>query len=291
MERFGIGYPPKFESRTRLLPQESLRVGDKLTITAVPLEYIQKEHLIHKEELQQAIASADGIIMEYFPDEVRQMGKNPYVSLMSTYRAFMPYEEFVANTASSAGKDVWVMDPAHDEKFGILRLLPVSAFIVGTGIATMTMMYGKSKQWNLGYGWIPAGTIFGTGLGLAAAGALVGRTKSFENRSHRPSHFPNEATFRRTVIATGIKELADHLDRDPAAKPKNLLFLYPPVHWKQVKELLKDDAKREQAMHLADTIRYLGPQYEGAFFTTRHYHVYNGKWQLVDQTPIGIHKS
>ena len=103
------------EASSKMFPKEVYRVSDKLTIEAIPLEYARSDVLAkHGEALKKTIRESDGVIFEYFPDEIQKIRDNKLIQKFTNIEWFMPYSQFAAHAANETGKRAYVLDPAHD---------------------------------------------------------------------------------------------------------------------------------------------------------------------------------
>ena len=82
-----------------------------------------------------------------------------------------------------------------------------------------------------------------SGVALGGFALLQGTARTREHLRQKPSTGFTESNLRRIIVAKGIQNLAKQLDAEPGSTPKKLVLLYPPVHWKGIKEYLDDPKK------------------------------------------------
>lgn len=276
------------EASPDIFPLESYKVSDKLTIQAIPLEFYRGDVLKkHGEAITEVIKNSDGVIFEYFPDELKKISTNPLVYSFTNVDWFMPYYEHAAKAAADAHKEVYAIDPAHKINFALLRQIPVATFGLSVGsflAAGQIPPIIKSKNIPESYTKAVVGGLFG----LAISGTLVsGYEAGAMKREHKrkiPSKSFTEPNFRRIVVAQGIKQIAADLDADPTSKHKNIVLLYPPIHWKGIKDYLDNPVRLHRNFRIASAFKVGG--LKESWFSIRNYVHSDAKWQLKSTTPI-----
>jgi hypothetical protein len=309
------------------LSTESLRVSDKLTITAIPLERREGFTKAQKEAITEAIKGSDGVIFEYFPEETKSLISTPFLEhyeggiYKRLYEDVMAFFGPLADLVKKHEKPAYVFDPAYDAKFSALFTeLPAiinmlggitmgSAGILGFLKGTVAILSrlspedsGSEKQKELedkiekenrrkvSRRQFIAGAAGAAGAATLSAVSLA--TMKFEGEyttelmtKRLPmSRFPSEAKFRRAIIAKGISQLGESLDRNHSERPRNLLLFYPPLHWEGIKGLLEDRKRLEEEFNLYSLLKQGG--LKGAFFTARKYDWTGSEWSL-EKAEIG----
>ncbi len=181
-----------------------------------------------------------GAIVEYFvPEEFTRKIANQSKSLSGDGTEIYDFFKPVDQAIHGAGKPVYVMDPAHDSWWGLIRLTDnVAPAIVGAGVAIKQGFNAFDKPMTRAKA-IKTGIKGIVGLGLVAN--FLGDDMSRTDKNLVPSWpVPSEDTLRRIVVAKGIQDLADSINNDPASKQQRLLVLYPTVHWEAIKTLLEN---------------------------------------------------
>jgi len=145
------------EGVERTLPIESIRVGEKLTITAIPLRRRPNPFSesgggsaeAFKKEIAEIIEGSDGVIFEYFPEETRRLGSSPFLNLWASrelYKSVIDYFEPIEELNKKYEKPAYVFDPAYDEKFAVLfHELPEIIGMLGGGTLGITALLGFLK--------------------------------------------------------------------------------------------------------------------------------------------------
>jgi hypothetical protein len=288
--RFSSFYKEKSPDQ---FPLEEYKVSDKLTIQAVPLEFYRGDVLEkHGKNITDAIKKSDGVIFEYFPQELAKSSENPLARAVTDVDAFMPYFTHAATAASQAKKEVYALDPAHSLDFAMVRLTPMMVFGVGGALLTsagLVAPFAESKGVAPKVARMLAGTQLGVGLGLMGVGAYENRAMKREHKRKTPSQSFTEPNFRRVVIAQGIKNIAAGLDADPASAPKKLLLLYPPIHWQGIKSYLDNPKKLQRNFRVASAFRLGG--LKDKWFQIRNYIADGDKWNLTSSKRITASKS
>jgi len=277
------------EKAPKVLPKDVYRVSDKLTIEAIPLEYASNEVLIkHGEALKQTIKGSDGVIFEYFPDEIQKIRENPLIQKTTNIEWFMPYSQFNAQAAREAGKRAYVLDPAHDLNFAVMR--GVTEVVWGFGSFASFLAASRMSRIGAKFGWntakakqAEAASVI-TGIALGAVAFLQGTARTREHLRQKPNTGFTESNFRRVIIAKGIQNIARELDADPNATPKKLVLLYPPVHWKGIKEYLDDPKRLNRAFRIASAFKVGG--LKESCFTTRVYEPQGNSWKKTQAKEI-----
>lgn len=276
------------EPSVDVFPSETYKVSEKLTIQAIPLEFYRGDVLQkHGESITRAIQNSDGVIFEYFPTEIKPLSDNLLAQSFTNVDWFMPYYEHAANAAAKANKEVFALDPAHKLDFMMIRQLPVLTFGVGAGsfLAAGTIEASvKDKDHRLLHVSAAQGALVGVGLGAIGLSIFNRNAMKREHKSQSPSHGFTEPHFRRIVIAQGIKNLAATMDADPSIGGKKLVLLYPPVHWKGIKEYLDNPDKLKRNFRVASAFK-VGPL-KDSLFSIRNYTFDNNDWKLQSQKQI-----
>lgn len=316
------------EGIEQLLPIESLKVDEKLTITAIPLKRypnpLSASEGRNAEALKAAVAKvieeADGVIFEYFPEETARLSSSPLFleRHKELYERVMNFFGPLAELTKEHKKPAYVFDPAYDEKFAALfQLLPSTIASIGMPIGEVAAFLGIGAL----IGKLPSGKLrketelrkkkelpqedkeesgvtrrqFLKGASVAAGVLAAGTTlasyrsvkdvwKEVVTGTPSPGRFPNENKFRRAVIAKGIFQLSENLDKDSSGGAKKLVLLYPPLHWKGLKELLQDKRRLEEEFGLYSMLKQGGMK--DAFFTARKYEWTGKEWSL-EKAEIG----
>lgn len=265
-----------------IFPLESYKVGDKLTIQAIPLEFYKGDVLEkHGEAIKNAIKNSDGVIFEYFPDELKKISTNPLVYSFTNVDWFMPYYEHAAKAAADTGKEIYAIDPAYKINFALLRQIPVATFglsfgsYVAAGQAPSIM---KSKNIPESYTKVVVGGLFGLAIGGTLASGYEAGAMKREHKRKTPSQSFTEPNFRRVVVAQGIKQLSKDLDSDPTRSAKKLVLLYPPIHWKGIKGYLDNSDKLNRNFKIASVFKLGG--LNQSWFSIRNYIHDDAGWQL-----------
>lgn len=276
------------EPSVDIFPSETYKVGEKLTIQAIPLEYYRGDVLQkHGESITRAIQNSDGVIFEYFPQELKPLADNLLAQSFTNVDWFMPYYEHAASAAAKANKEVFALDPAHKFDFMAIRQLPVLTFSVGAGsflAAGAIEALVKDKDHRPLKVRVAQGALAAVGLGSIGLSLYNRNALKREHKSQNPSHGITEPHFRRIVIAQGIKNLAATMDADPAVGEKKLVLLYPPVHWKGIKEYLDNSDKLKRNFRIASAFK-IGPL-KDSLFSIRNYTFENNDWKLKSQKQI-----
>lgn len=311
------------EGAERALPIESIRVGDKLTITAIPLKRRPnpfsasegRQAEAFKEAIAKLLKEADGAIFEYFPEEGPSLVPRKYREIHGDVMAFFgPLAELVKKHE----KPVYVFDPAYDEKFaalfhelpeiiGLLGGIPLGTgmifgFLKGVDKITSRRSEKDSKpekerrrQEKVEEGggrrkisrkqFLLGSALSAAGLATLASAKYV-EDASFEVLTGTPStsRFPSESKVRRAIIAKGISQLSENLDKDSSMGAKNLVLFYPPIHWKGIKGLLENRQRLEEEFGLYSMLKQ--GRLKDAFFTARKYEWAGREWGL-EKAEIG----
>jgi hypothetical protein len=277
------------ETSPKILPKEVYRVSDKLTIEAIPLEYARSDVLAkHGEAIKKSIQGSDGVVFEYFPDEIQKIRENALIQKTTNVEWFMPYFQFAAHAAKDAEKPAFVFDPAHDFNFMVVRGL--TEVIWGLGSFASFLAASRMKQIGSKFGWNPAKTqkvetaSVISGIALGAFGLLQGTARTREHLRQKPNTGLTESNLRRVIVAKGIQNFAKQLDADPESTPKKLLLLYPPVHWKGIREYLDNPQKLNRAFRIASAFKVGGLR--ESCFTMRQYEPQGQAWKKMQAREI-----
>jgi len=317
------------EGVERTLPIESIRVGKKLTITAIPLRRRPNPFSesgggsaeAFKKEIAEVIEGSDGVIFEYFPEEI------PHPSLVSRkygeiYKNVIDFFSPLVELTREHEKPAYVLDPAYDEKFAVLfHELPEIIGMLGGGTLGTTALLGflrgaveitervsgkdrepekkeefrREDKKEVGKKEITRRQFLkgaaGAGVLATAGAALALSVKYTEGASAEvltgtpsTSRFPSEAKFRRAIIAKGISQLSENLDNNPSQGVRNLVLLYTPMHWQGLKGLLENRKRLDEEFNLYCSLKKGG--LDDAFFTARKYEWTGKEWSL-EKAEIG----
>lgn len=286
------------ESET-VLPTETIRISRKLAVTAVPIEYYPVDTIDrYGPALVEAIKQSDGLIFEYFPAEMKHMSGNKLVRLWTNYNQFMPFQEFLSRSARDAAKPSYVADPAQDLNFAAIRLLPTVLTLPGyvlMGASSLDVdrtgdrlrvRSADSHRMTRRERYLRA-ACFAAGLVSAVPGILMGNAKQYEFRHHTFTGVPNESTMRRVIVAKALADLGVRLDSDPEASERQLLLMYPPAHWKGIKQYLEHPSRMERDFRFVSVLKRMGDPFRKSFFTLREYvPAVEGGWEQVSGTEI-----
>lgn len=279
------------EKTVKILPEESLRVSEKLTITAIPLERCPNPIPEYREALEEAVKKSDGVIFEYFPQETARLSSSPFLGIYRKfYDEIMAFFTPLADLAKKHEKPAYVLDPAHDENFAaIFHELPTFCALVGTGVGGIDTflnsvdLIGRFAKQEVFYKK-RSRRQFIRGLGLLAAGLALSRYKVEGVKEEKtripspPGSYPTETRFRRAIVSKGISQVGENLDKNPKAEAKSLVLFYPPVHWEGLKQLLKDREKLEKEFKICSILKK--GWLKNAFFTARKYEWTGKDWQF-----------
>lgn len=264
------------EKTEKILPKESLRVSDKLTITAIPLKRRPNPIPEYKKALGEVIKESDGVIFEYFPQETARLSSSLFLRLRpyrEEYERVVAFFTPLADLTKRDEKPVYVFDPAYDEKFAaILDALPKFFATIGTSMGPLMILRALEDKEMLRKQLTRREFLKGltvTGLGIAAAGFPL---------ASPDSSYPSAARFRQAIVAKGISHIGENLDKNPEAKAKNLLLFYPPKHWERIKRLLKDKKELEREFKICSALKR--GWLKNTFFTARKYEWTGKDWQL-----------
>ena len=270
------------ETKKGLVTPETLRISRNLTIQAIPIEHTDKQWVTNQELLAREIRDSDGVIFEYFPGETKQFEHTPFLQGFSFFKA-------VEQESIRHHKDAYVFDPAHAWDFAIIRsVVPVAMVggLLATAIASFeTSLAANRKQTRRKFlsGFLTAAS------GVATLAATISSQALSETAvSHQSPIFPvPEITLRQVVISKGIANLGESLDKNPDTEPKNLVLIYPPAHWKGIKEFLQNREKLERYFRAYSQMKTVLPKgLKESFFSMRKYSRQEDSWQLAEKVEI-----
>lgn len=257
---------------------EKVRISDKLTITALPIEHTEP---LNKEDLQKLVDSTDGAILEYVPRELEEVQNNPVIKTIQAgyYKQIMDFFTPLQDAYFKARKNVYSVDPAHNIDFPTFfrRNLIYAGMGVGiagvvTGLNTGRKIYEKISE-LLGKqvskrAFLKKAGLAGAGVAAAELGYEASQWKDVydENKSGQTSSFRVESDFRRVVDAEGLKQLGQSIDQH-SDRELNLLLVYPVMHWKAINQKLNDPNNRSVFERCRATLGSLN-----SFFTIRKFH-------------------
>ncbi|MGB4965584.1 MAG: twin-arginine translocation signal domain-containing protein [Microgenomates group bacterium] len=262
---------------------ETVQLG-RINIQALPLEHksgidqtvqVDGQTSTLKDQVSSIVAEADGVIFEYLPHEIRE--KSP-TKPEQYFNYFGPFEQACIDQK----KEAFALDPAYDISFAVANnFSQMTSGLTGTLVSVLGATLGKKQSEPVS---LTRRRFMGL-TGSAAAGVAVFGTTNMlshatEDTMSKPIPFiPNEAHFRRCVIARGLIDLSER----PEMAGKNLLLLYPPVHWEGIKALL---ANRERLDRDFAIYKKLYPL-DDKFFVAREYIAdTNGQMALKEQRSI-----
>lgn len=271
------------ELQPTILPIEQVSVSRNLDVIGIPLEHNVGEWQRYETLLKDEIGKVDGVIFEYFPEEMTDWKQNPLIQQTYDLNLFLPFFEKLAEEVKNQNKEVYVLDPAHDNAFVWVRGLPYGLMGAGAGAV------GKSLWDGFGTAKISRRQFIsklGLGaLGLAAVGSgVVAGPSSFyqEKRSNTPTTRFSETDFRRTVIAKGISQMGEQPNTEQTDKKRRVLIVYPPVHWEGIKGLLRDRDnldKKFQGYSLIQNV--MSESQKDSLFSIRRYKWTNNAWNKL----------
>lgn len=269
------------------IPIENIRIGSKLTIKAFPTEHFVHDLPQIVPKFTEQLTSVDGVVLEYFPDEINKL-RNSAAVYNHVGSGFVPFYEALAAEIHAANKNVYVLDPAHDANFGYIMGFTI---ISGGGVATLGWKLAGNAIDSIKANGVTPRRDFIKKLGITTIGAAlvpsgVGSILHFgEVAARKPLPIP-EPAFRRTIIAKGIMQLGEDLDRDPSKGQTSLLLAYPPVHWNGIKDLLIHTDKLERNFAVVSQVKNLHPTFKDSFFSRRVYKPENEGWSMVNKKEI-----
>lgn len=219
---------------------ESVQLGH-INIQALPLEHesgidqtVQVDGQVStlKDQVTSLVSAADGVIFEYLPHEIEE--KSP-AKPKEYFDYFGPFEQACIDQK----KEAFALDPAHDISFAVANnFSQITSGLAGTLASVLGATIGKKQSETINLTRRRFMGLAGSAAtGVAVFGAANMLSHASEDTMSKPIPFiPNEAHFRRCVIARGLIALSER----PEMAGKKLLLLYPPVHWEGIKALLAD---------------------------------------------------
>lgn len=106
-----------------LLDVETLHVNEFLTIKALLVEHNRRNRLNRNllNDIASEMQSTNEVVLEYFPQELDAMANDGAVSLLTNYTEIYPFFQELTSASLAAGKNIRVLDPAHDYAFSNIR--------------------------------------------------------------------------------------------------------------------------------------------------------------------------
>lgn len=236
--------------------EQGLFLGPDFDLGHARVRVVQTEHNTQAwaqfaHALGEAVKGADIVVPEYFPDEAKFSGwlTKRYVSQNGHLNAaFDGIAALCAGNDGRPGKDVWVLDPAHDGKFAKV---------------------GSAGPVLEGASFIAAALSLGDLVGsLASTGYPIGQLL-FKRKYGLPlleEYLDND--LRRVAVAQNLVDLC-HSDAVPEGA--NIALIYPKGHWTPahdrpgIEHYLQDAAAREQRLGLYKAV------FGTKLFLPRHY--------------------
>jgi hypothetical protein len=270
---------------------EEIRVGKKLRLISCSFDHYEGFFNKYGDRMAAQIARPEvsAVIVEYFPQEIETLKDNSLAIRMTNYNDIDSFFTGVTDLARQNGKEVVVMDPAHNADFGFFReaLLALN----GAGIVITLATWGdfiRSKNRMSRRHFLRNTVSLGAGMGLTLiqSGADEVIKIKEESDENPPDSFFSEDNFRRSIIARGIKQLAERLDSDPNAPETTMLLIYPPVHWKGIKRFLQDDEALNGMFATDQVFKIFGKAAEESFFSIRFYQPGGSQWEKVGTMQI-----
>lgn len=268
---------------------EELMIGSKLRLRVFPVDHKPDMLEMFKRQMATEIAKPDvkSVVVEYFPPEIKRLQNNEAAKSATNYHEIVPFFEEILNTTSRVGKDIFVLDPAHDINFLAARTFFTTQVGIGIGTEGMSLAYALGRNRKM------SRREFLTTIGVFAAGAalLKAPTKEAvsvieEEKLHgKPSEVFSENNFRRSIVAQGLRQLGSQMDTDPSAPDTTMFMVLPPVMWKGIKRFLTD-SKALAEMYKKDQMLRINDATIKSFFTIRQWRYQNNDWELVNQTRI-----
>lgn len=278
------------------VPIETVTVGH-LTVTAYQVDHkfpptelrVNRSGKDVLEEVDALIEQVDGVIVEYAPWESREVSDGLRVAT-GTQELFDENTHFfepITTIAHRNDKSVLVMDPAYDQWFAWLSpngqaLMGLHGGLIGSGLSSI-MMQRISKSESppksltrrrlLTLAPLAVG---GTILAWNSPSALRGNE---EMKTQQPIHGYSEPELRRVIIAEGLKTLGSQ----PEFEGKHLLLIYPPVHWRGIRDLLADSQSSET---FREYTRFIKGPLADKFLTIRQYSPSSNGWQAMPNIKI-----
>jgi hypothetical protein len=243
---------------------EKIRISDKLSLTVLPVEHDPRLLPSIEGSILNLVKNSDGVILEYIPAEVELLQDNPFYSMLSA--GIMPFFGKIQEFCISENKDIYSVDPAHDVNFELVAKAPAWIGIAGAGVA---LLETRKQLADILKHQRPSRRSFLKRLGLAAfaLGGGFGAIDGLSRAGAIPDSISAENQFRRIIITEGIKQLGKRIDQE-SEKDVNLLLVYPPAHWKAIKQKLNDPNNGNLFTKIHSI---LGQQFEKSFFTIRKY--------------------
>lgn len=125
---------------------QEFEVSPNLTVRALPSEHFGIVFDRNRDLYSAEIANSNGVIMEYFPQELHSLDSNFVARTVTSYDLLsIPFYGGLAGLAAEHGKDVFVVDPAHDLNFAVFRT-PQAIAILGGGYLSYTSFRGFFKE-------------------------------------------------------------------------------------------------------------------------------------------------
>ncbi len=240
-------------------------------LTTLIVEHGSEPWNLHQSLISELIQQNNVIVPEYFPYEYVENGNSLTRVIAATYKKDNELFDHVIELCKQQQKDVWVLDPAYNLEFGLLRPLSVttqvSAEAIITGVTQKLLVSDEGSQLDFDDSkrrtlqriknsgkWI-IGSVLGAELSSSFAGGVAGFANVFG--------WSTEAQIRRVIVADLLCKLSTQLPEGT-----NMLMIYPEAHWKDIKSYVEDEAKRSQLLAAVNLIRTPATE---LWFEGRHY--------------------